>query len=105
MVIIIKMGIQVTYLRAIQVLRQSEDIDMPAIMERVCMEVVDTEAGVFNWEVLDEPVAEQEDEIEALNALLMSWEPAQLSKDKGKAKATVDVVKAEGSLESGKAKG
>ena len=78
---------------------------MPAIMERVCMEVVDTEAGVFNWEVLDEPVAEQEDEIEALNALLMSWEPAQPSKDKGKAKATVNVVKAEGSSESGKAKG
>ena len=99
------MSTQVTYLRAIHVLRQSEDIDMPAIMERVCMEIVGTEPGDFNWEVLDEPASEQEDEMEELDALLMSWEEAQPFKDKGKAKATVDVVKAEGSLESGKAKG
>ncbi|EDR00202.1 uncharacterized protein LACBIDRAFT_334323 [Laccaria bicolor S238N-H82] len=95
----------VTYLRAIHVLQRSEDIDMPAIMEHVCMEIVDTNARQFAWEVLDEPEPEQEDEMEEIDALLMSWEPPEPSRDKGKAKATVDVVKAERSSESGKMKG
>ena len=81
---------------------------MPAIMEQMCMEVVDGESGEFNWEVLDEPPPEEEDEMGELDALLTSWEPAEpshQSKDKGKGKPTVEVVKVEGSLESGKAKG
>ncbi|EDR03712.1 uncharacterized protein LACBIDRAFT_331217 [Laccaria bicolor S238N-H82] len=95
----------VTYLQAIYVLRCLEDIDMPAIMECVCMEIVDTNVGQFAWEVLDEPEPEQEDEIDEIDALLMSWEPPQPSKDKGKAKATVDIVKVERNSESGKMKG
>jgi hypothetical protein len=99
------MRVQVTYLRAIHVLRRSDDVEMPAIMERVCVEIVDTKAGEFDWEVLDEPAPQQEDEMEGINALLMSWEPPQPSKDNGKAKATVDAVKVERSSEPGKAKG
>jgi len=64
-------------------------------MECVCVEIMDTKAGEFDWEVLDEPAPQQEDEMEEINALLMSWEPPQLSKDNGKAKATVDAVEVE----------
>ena len=89
MVVIIKMSTQVMYLRAIHILRQSEDVDMPAIMEHMCMEIVGTKPGDFNWERLDEPASEQEDEMEELDAPVMSYEEAQPSKDKGKAKVTV----------------
>ena len=91
----VKISIQITYLRAIHVLRQTEDIDMPAIMERVCVEVVEGVPGKFNWEVLDEPAPENDDEMEELNALLTSWvpsEPTHQSKDKGKGKLSTVVL-------------
>ena len=109
----VKISIQITYLRAIHVLRQTEDIDMPAIMERVCVEVVEGVPGKFNWEVLDELAPENDDEMEELNALLTSWvpsEPTHQSKDKGKGKpkgkgkAAVENVKVESGLDAGKAK-
>ena len=85
-----------TYLCAIHILWQTEDIKMPAIMECLCMEVVEGKPGEFNWEVLDEPPLEKGDEMKELNALLTTWEPikpSHQSKDKGKGKPTVEAVK------------
>jgi hypothetical protein len=72
---------------------------MPPIMEGICEGVLESEPGEFNWEVLEEPSPEQEDEMEELNALLSTWVPTEPSVSKEK-----EVVKVEGGLEAGKLK-
>ncbi|EDQ99305.1 uncharacterized protein LACBIDRAFT_316706 [Laccaria bicolor S238N-H82] len=99
--------VSITYLRAIHVIGECEDIELPPLMDRVCEEVLGSKSGEFNWQVLEDPSPEPADEFEELDVLMSEWLSAQPSdpKGKGKAKETSEIAKPGGGSETGKPKG
>ncbi|EDR00041.1 uncharacterized protein LACBIDRAFT_314933 [Laccaria bicolor S238N-H82] len=99
--------VMITYLRAIHVIGECEDIELPPLMDRICEEVLGSKSREFNWQVLEDPSPEPADEFEELDVLMSEWLSAEPSdpKGKGKAKETSEIAKPGGGSETGKPKG